>query len=981
MKHHLPVVTFHHVYRIGFYLLFILLMLVLIGAVKAQPVLIKQLSSGSHLFTTVNGSLYYAASDSLFKSDGTSAGTTFVVKVGQPITGISKVTDGRVLFLASSEDEQTLWVTDGTAGGTVQVGTHPSITPILTFNNTIYLRINDGIHGSELWKLSGGSLTMVKDLNLGSGTGLGAMVVSNGILYFAGSTTGVDYDLWKSDGTEEGTMLAVDMPFTEGFGSLTDVDGTIFFVNDSLYDWDYTVYTYLWKTNGTAESTVLVKAFEPDYYNNLYHFNVMNGKLYFIRDYSVPDHFLMVSDGTEAGTQVVKRVERDGQVMEMLRLKDNLVLYSQSQSIPGALQRSDGTTEGTQPFWALNEHYWFSNESDPIDLTLTRDYAFFVDQNVPSHEYPQADDENQIFQSDLSTEGTQSLKNMFDVSFRGSNNIQHAVDNKIFFTTQTPGDGLRLWFYDATPAVACAGTGGVLRQVWNNIEGPAVTDIPVDTPPDSQETVTTFTGPSNAGDRYGSRYRGYLCVPETGEYEFLIASNDHSELWLSTDASNENRTRIAYVNGYTNRGQYNKYPTQRSVKIMLQRGQRYYIEALHKEGVGTDHISVAMRYPDGTMEAPIQGSRLIPYSDNIAPMVSITSPENGAVFPEPGNITIEASASDSDGEVVRVDFYIQRPFTNRYKMGEDATAPYSFTLNDLPSGEYTFEARAVDNEGLVASSEDVTVNVSGCIAAGNILREVWTNVEGSRVSDIPIDREPDQIQSLDILEGPVNAGIHYGARIRGYICPPVSGHYTFYIASNDHSELWISQDGTPENKQMVARILGATNPRQWDKYAGQQSVQLVLFENRPVYIEVLHKQGVGGDHVAVGWRMPDGTYERPINGSRLSPFEAEATMSVTPSEPVVMERASADMISLWPNPVESGVVSLTVQSEASDGIHEGQVTVINSFGEVITEMPIRCNGNCDNALLDLQAKALQPGVYIVKGTIDNASFTKRLIVR
>lgn len=981
MKHPLPVFTFHHLYRISFCILFILLMLVLIGAAKAQPVAVKQLSPQCHLFTTVNGTLCYAASDSLFKSDGTTAGTAFVAKVGQPITKISTVTDGpRILFVSASAGTETLWITDGVSGA-YNAGTYQHITPLLTFQDRTYFRVNDGVHGNELWKLEGGGLLMVKDVNPGSGNGFGWVVVSNNILYFSGTSGTPGFDLWKTDGTEAGTVMAVEMPFDDPFGNMIDVNGTIFFMHDSLYEWDYSVYSYLWKTNGTPESTVLVKEFEPDYYNTFYFFHVMNGKLYFIRDYSVPDHFLMVSDGTTEGTQVVKRVERDGQVMEMLRLKDQLVYYTQSQGMPVGLQRSDGTTEGTQHFWALNEHYFLSNERDPINLTVTKDYAFFVDQNVPSHEYPQPDDENQIFQSDLTNEGTQSLKQMFDLSFRNSDNIQHAVDNKIFFTTQTPEDGMQLWYYDATPTVACVGTGGILREVWNDVEGPAVSYIPTNTPPDSQETLTSFAGPSNAGDRYGSRYKGYLCVPETGEYEFYIASNDHSELWLSTDAIEANKTRIAYVNGYTNPGQYNKYATQQSARITLQRGQRYYIEALHKEGVGSDHVSVAMRYPDGTMEAPIQGSRLIPYSDNIAPQVTITSPEDGAVFPAPGNITIEASASDTDGEIARVDFYIQRPFTNRYKMGEDTTAPYSFTLEDLPSGEYTFEARAVDNEGLVASSEDVNVTVSGCIAAGYITREVWSNVEGSRVADIPVDRAPDQVESLDMLEGPVNAGIHYGARIRGYICPPVSGQYTFYIASNDHSELWISQDGTPENKTKIASVYGATNPRQWDKYAGQQSVQVVLFENRPVYIEVLHKQGVGSDNLAVGWKLPDGTLERPILGSHLSPFESESAIAAAEiDEPLAMD-ASSEMITLWPNPAETGVVNLSVKSTMTGEMHEGEVSVINAFGEVIRELPIRCNGDCDNALVDLQSESLKPGMYLVKGSIDNKSFTKRLIVK
>ncbi len=58
---------------------------------------------------------------------------------------------------------------------------------------------------------------------------------------------------------------------------------------------------------------------------------------------------------------------------------------------------------------------------------------------------------------------------------------------------------------------------------------------------------------------------------------------------------------------------------------------------------------------------------------NVAPTVSITSPANGATFTAPASITINATASDSDGTLTRVEF-----FQGTTKLGEDTTAPYSF---------------------------------------------------------------------------------------------------------------------------------------------------------------------------------------------------------------------------------------------------------------------------------------------------------------
>ena len=109
--------------------------------------------------------------------------------------------------------------------------------------------------------------------------------------------------------------------------------------------------------------------------------------------------------------------------------------------------------------------------------------------------------------------------------------------------------------------------------------------------------------------------------------------------------------------------------------------------------------------------------------------------------------------------------------------------------------------------------------------------------------------------------------------ISGYVCPPVTGNYIFWIASDNSSELWLSSDETPSNKQKIASVSGYTSSRQWTKYSTQKSVSKNLLAGRKYYIEALHKEGDQGDNCAVGWQLPSGIQERPIPGNRLSPFE------------------------------------------------------------------------------------------------------------
>ena len=168
--------------------------------------------------------------------------------------------------------------------------------------------------------------------------------------------------------------------------------------------------------------------------------------------------------------------------------------------------------------------------------------------------------------------------------------------------------------------------GTVLREQWDNVPGTAVSDIPLGTPPTSTSYLPALEGPANVGDNYGDRLRGYLTAPLTGNNTFWIAGDDNAELWLSTDEAPARKRRIAFVPGSTNPHQLNKYAEQQSAEIQLVAGQRYYLEILHKEGGGGDHLDVAWRWPDGSFHDPAPGSALSPYLVATAPVAADAPP-------------------------------------------------------------------------------------------------------------------------------------------------------------------------------------------------------------------------------------------------------------------------------------------------------------------------------------------------------------------
>jgi len=173
---------------------------------------------------------------------------------------------------------------------------------------------------------------------------------------------------------------------------------------------------------------------------------------------------------------------------------------------------------------------------------------------------------------------------------------------------------------------------------------------------------------------------------------------------------------------------------------------------------------------------------------------------------------------------------------------------------------------------------------------GSILREEWDNVTGNDVSEIPLTSTATSISQYTSLEGPVNDKDEYGDRMRGYIYPPETGTYTFWVAGDDAAQLWLSTSSIPINKVLIASNLSWTEYHQFNKFSSQQSAQITLQAGQAYYIEVLHKQGGGGANLTVQWKLPDNTLELPIPGKRLSPYSTVTTSSssLTVSQPLFL---------------------------------------------------------------------------------------------
>ena len=169
--------------------------------------------------------------------------------------------------------------------------------------------------------------------------------------------------------------------------------------------------------------------------------------------------------------------------------------------------------------------------------------------------------------------------------------------------------------------------------------------------------------------------------------------------------------------------------------------------------------------------------------------------------------------------------------------------------------------------------------------AGSILREVYQGIGGNAISDLtnnPIYPNSPTLTNFvtDLFESPSNFDDNYGQRMHGYITPPVTGNYTFWLATDDNGALFLSTDSDPANVRLIASVPDWAGQREWTKFPEQQSAPVALKAGQSYYIMALQKEGGGGDNLAVRWLRPDGVDEGPIPATYLLPCKATVMLEM-----------------------------------------------------------------------------------------------------
>lgn len=347
------------------------------------PVLLKTAAGNNinikNYSLAIGNTLYFkitvgGATDELWKTDGTPAGTVLVKDGFAGILNMVNINDTLYFVGYASSTSRALWKSDGTLAGTVLVkdfpGNYAQVGGFTTFNNTCYFNYKTSSALHALWKTDGtdaGTVLVKPGVEIYATGGLGGFYQAGSqIVFFANSGGAANYKaLWKTDGTATGTSLIKDSIFNtslgENLGEYLNVGSLGFFTVNSGASYN------LWRTDGTTAGTFIVGSIgaSPMLTN-------FNGVLYF-KSFANYANILCKSDGTVAGTIAVSGVNNIGG--GFLASMGNSLYLSGKNNYDWEPYKSDGTAAGTV---LLNDIMVGTSGSSPMYFTKVNNTMAFI---------------------------------------------------------------------------------------------------------------------------------------------------------------------------------------------------------------------------------------------------------------------------------------------------------------------------------------------------------------------------------------------------------------------------------------------------------------------------------------------------------------------------------------------------------------------------------------------------------------------------
>ncbi len=460
-------------------ILFTLLMVLISFAAAAQ---VTQINSNKSLqftqpLTTAKSVFVSAIDQHLWATNGTLAGT---IELSPTITYVSPIGskgffDGKFIFAGNTAATGTeLYITDGTPAGTTLLsdivtgptGSNPAESALL--NGFVYFTAETPTQGRELWRTDGtpGGTSFVKDIVTGpNGSNYQDayhLFSAGSYLLFMARTPSSGVELWRSDGTDAGTILLKDInpgPDSSAVQFFQPFSNMVLF---SANDGSHGIET--WKTNGTAAGTTILKDIHPGapgsapLFGATFYFN-FNGHAFFTADDGTNGEELWGTDGTEANTILIKNIE-PGPLGSLDFVASSVIVgnkfFFSSTNLIGTryeIWQSDGTPAGTTLFksFETNPPFLFppySYTSFPLTQVLFQGNKFFFMATTMT-------EGNELWVSDGTIANTHIVKDIYSGELDGIDlsNISYLYTASTFFFAANDGThGNELWKTDGSSA-------------------------------------------------------------------------------------------------------------------------------------------------------------------------------------------------------------------------------------------------------------------------------------------------------------------------------------------------------------------------------------------------------------------------------------------------------------------------------------------------------------------------------------------------